>query len=739
MKFHVPTTLALAAALACTVAQAQTAAAPAAAASAPDNTLPTVTIRASADASAQGLSPNYAGGQVARGGRAGILGTRDNMDTPFSITSYTSELILDRQAKSVADVLQNDASIRVARGFGNFQEAYFVRGFILSSDDIAYNGLYSLLPRQYIATELFERVELLRGASAFLMGASPNGGGIGGNINLLPKRAGNDPLNRVTVGFGDGSQRTLSADISRRFGPDQSTGIRVNAAVRDGGTSVDEEKNKLGLLAVGLDWHSRDVRLSGDIGYQDNKLSRTRSSVTLGFGLTALPALPDADSNIAQPWSYSNERDLFGTVRGEVDLAKDVTLWGAWGFRRNDEANSLAGVTVTNATTGDATTNRFDNTRKEHISTGEVGVRGKLKTGDIGHEWVLSASYFNADNKAAYIWDFYNNQNTNLYAPTFSPLPAFRPRYDFTTNPTGSFGGNDLADPQRIGRTRLTSFAIGDTVSLLDDALLLTLGARHQTLKVESFAYDTHAADKPYDQSRTSPVVGAVFKLGRQLSFYGNYIEGLSKGDSYTNGTGAAVTLAPYVSKQKEVGVKFDAGRVGLNAAFFTTTKPRVLKFGQPQPTGEDRHRGVEVNTFGELQRGLRVLGGVTWLDAKQQDTGEATTNGKRTLGIPKVQANLGVEWDVPGVNGLAVDARVLHTGGVYADSANTLPVPSWNRLDAGARYNFEIGRTLMTARVRVDNLTNRKYWASAGGYPDQGYLVIGAPRTVNVSLSADF
>ena len=87
----------------------------------------------------------------------------------------------------------------------------------------------------------------------------------------------------------------------------------------------------------------------------------------------------------------------------------------------------------------------------------------------------------------------------------------------------------------------------------------------------------------------------------------------------------------------------------------------------------------------------------------------------------------------------LAVDARLLHTGGVYADSANTLAVPGWNRLDVGVRYNFEVGRTLLTARLRVDNVTNRKYWASAGGYPDQGYLVFGAPRTVGVSLSADF
>lgn len=35
--------------------------------------LPVVTVRACAAASAQGLSPYYAGGQVARGGRAGSL------------------------------------------------------------------------------------------------------------------------------------------------------------------------------------------------------------------------------------------------------------------------------------------------------------------------------------------------------------------------------------------------------------------------------------------------------------------------------------------------------------------------------------------------------------------------------------------------------------------------------------------------------------------------------------------
>src|SRR5690606_18446226 len=109
--------------------------------------LQSVEITASADASADGLTQPYAGEQVARGGRVGILGNQDYMETPFTSTAYTSKLIQDQQTRSVSDIVQNDPSVRVARGFGNMQELYVVRGFPLFSDDISYNGLYGLLPR----------------------------------------------------------------------------------------------------------------------------------------------------------------------------------------------------------------------------------------------------------------------------------------------------------------------------------------------------------------------------------------------------------------------------------------------------------------------------------------------------------------------------------------------------------------------------------------------------------------
>ena len=718
-------------ALAAPALHAQQPPAPASASEA--KTLSTVTVNASADASAQGLSPAYPGGQVARGGRAGILGTRDAMDTPFSITSYTNELIQDRHARSVGDVLQNDPTVRVARGFGNFQEAYFIRGFILDSDDTAYNGLYSLLPRQYIATELFERVEVLRGASAFLNGASPNGGGIGGSINLLPKRAPNEPLNRVTFGVSSGGQTQLAADIARRFGPDGNTGIRVNAATHTGGTAVDHEDVKLGLAAVGLDWRSRDVRLSGDIGWQDHKLRNTRTNVTLAATATQVPTAPDNATNFAQPWTYSNERDTFGTLRGEWDITPNVTGWAAAGARRGTEANSLANLTVANSSTGTGTTYRFDNTRKDSVNTGELGLRGRLQTGSVGHEWVAVASHFSADKKNAYAMDFGNTQATNLYRPVYSALPALS---------ANTIRGGDLADPRITGSTRLTSLAMGDTMSLLDNRLLLTVGLRHQSLEIANYDYGTAVQTDRYDQSRTSPLLAAVYKWGKSLSVYANYVEGLSQGQTApSTAANRGEMLAPYVSKQKEVGVKWDGGRVGGSVALFSTIKPRAYVgadnlFGSH---GKDRHQGIELAVQGEATKGLRLLGGLTWLDAKQISTGAASTDGRRVIGVPKLQANVGAEWDVPGVSGLAVDGRLVHTGAVYANATNTLRVPGWNRLDLGVRYLTEVQGHLVTLRARVDNATNRNYWASSGGYPGAGYLVVGAPRTFSLSASVDF
>lgn len=695
--------------------------------------LETVTVNASADASAEGLSRPFAGGQVARGGRVGILGNQDIMDTPFSTTSYTHALIQDQQARSIGDVLLNDASVRAARGFGNFQQAYFIRGFTVYSDDVAYNGLYGLVPRQYMATEFIERVEVFRGANAFLSGAgagSVAGGGIGGLINVLPKRAPNDPLSQVTFGLQSGGQAYAAADVARRFGPDQSTGIRINAARRDGGTGVDNEKQALSALSVGLDWRSRNVRLSADAGYQTHDLKAPRPSVTPGAGLV-IPEAPDSKANFAQPWTYSNSRDLFGTVRAEVDLSDSVTAWGAYGTRRGNEENALSNPTLTSAQ-GATTAYRFDNVRKDEVNTGEIGVRGKLVTGSVGHTLTASAARFQSKERNAYGFSDFAGFAGNLYRPFAVQPPA-----------ATFFTGGVLGNPLVVEQIKTASFALADTLSFAQETVLLTLGARRQTIDDTSYDYTTGAPSANYRQSRTTPVVGLIIKPTRQVSLYANYIESLVKGDT-ASGVGISnpgQIFAPYVSKQKEVGAKYDGGNLGASVAFFSTTKPSAYVQNTTYGVyGEQRNQGVELSVFGEAARGLRLLGGLTLLDAKQRITAGGLTNGKDVIGVPRQQFNLGAQWEVPGASGLALDARVIHTGKQYADAANTQSLKAWSRVDVGARYLMDLGSNrVLTLRGRVDNLFDKSYWASAGGYPGSGYLVAAQPRSFVLNASIDF
>lgn len=703
--------------------------------------LDSMTVTASADASAEGLSPAFAGGQVAEGGRAGILGTRDHLETPFSITSYTNDFIQDRQAQSVGDVLRADPGVRVARGFGNFQETYFIRGFLLYSDDVAYNGLYSLLPRQYIATELFERVEVLRGASAFLTGASPGGNAIGGAINLLPKRAPNYDLNRFTAGASHNEQRNVAADVARRFGENDEFGIRVNAAHHNGGTSVDDENAELNLFSAGLDYRGDRLRLSADMGYQNHQLDETRTNVAIS-GLSEVPKAPDASHNWAQPWTYSNEEDVFGTFRAEYDLNDNVTAWAAYGLRRSDEDNSLANFTLQDARSGDGVMGRFDNSREDRVDTGEIGFRGNFDTGAVGHEWVVSYAYFQLETKNAFIGEFGERRlDSNLYNPVYYDRPGFGSGFA-----TGTFFGNDLDSPMLTGRTKLNSFAIGDTLSFMDERFLLTLGARHQSIKVDNYTSDsefsTAGERTSYEDSEITPAVGAVFKVTDKVSLYANYIESLAQGETAPGADVINVgeSLSPYISEQKEVGLKYEADKLGLGLAYFTTSKPRaVIENNVFKESGEDEHQGMELTIYGKASDNVKILGGVTWLDAEQKDTGDASIDGNDVIGVAEWQANLGAEWEVPYTDGLALDTRLTYTGSRYADNANTLKVDDWTTVDIGARYLVAVGNQDLTLRARVHNLFDRDYWASVGGFPGNGYLALGAPRTVSLTATIDF
>ncbi|ELV8596067.1 TonB-dependent siderophore receptor [Vibrio fluvialis] len=671
------------------------------------------------------LGGDYQGGQVARSGRAGILGNQDFMDTPFSSSNYTSKLIEDQQAKSVGDVLKNDPTVRQAVGYGNFQELYMIRGFPVYSDDMTLNGVYGILPRQYVAAEMLERVEVFRGANSFVNGAAPGGSAIGGSINLVPKRAGSEPLTRVTLGTQSGGQAYGAMDVARRFGDNQENGVRVNVVARNGDDAVDDQETQLGVLSLGFDHQGENFRMSADLGYQDHHIDAPRPSVTPG---SAIPSLPSSEANYAQDWTYTDEKQLFGVVRGEYDFSSQTTGWIAGGMRRGKEHNLLANPTAD--ADGNLTAYLFENVREDTVMSGDTGVRHEFSTGSVGHTVVVSGSVYQSRSKNAYVMSSSTDVGS-LYD------------YDSLEQFAGLYYGGSLSDPKETERVTYSSAALADTLSLFDDQVKVMLGARLQRLETRSFDYSTGEKTGDYSKTALTPSVGVVYQPTLDISLYANYSEALLPGETApadsSNPTGEV--LKPNRSEQYEVGAKYDNGSYGAVVSLFQISKPSYMYDSNNIYTdnGEQRNRGIELSAFGEPIESVKVLGGVTLIDAEIVKSATTASEGKQAIGVPKVQANVNIEWATPFVEGLTLEGRTLYTGSQYASADNSLELPSWTRFDLGARYGMKLGDNALTLRARVDNVTDKSYWASAGGYPGSNYLVQGAPRTFVLSASYDF
>jgi iron complex outermembrane receptor protein len=673
----------------------------------------------------------YAGGQVARGGRFGVLGNQDAMNVPFAITSYTDTLIRNQQARSLGDVVSNDPAVRTGFGFGNFSQTFTIRGFQVFSDDIAFDGLYGLLPRQLLAPELISRVEVFKGASAFLNGISPAGSGIGGNINIAPKRAEATPTTRVGLDWGSDSQVGGSVDIGRRFGANDAFGVRVNAVHRDGNTAIDGEQRRVTAATVAFDYRGDKLRVTTDVGYQKQVITGGRA-VVYTTGITSVPRAPSAKTNYAQPWSNSSLEDTFGVVRAEYDVASWLTGYVAAGAHHGNEFGDYVSPSLLDRS-GNATETRFTVPYIADTATGEAGFNAFFDTGSVTHRVNVGFSALSFRKKAAYAGSL-DPIPTNIYAPSHVPVPAFA--YDV----------GPISDPGVTGRTQLRSVAVSDTLGLLDGRLEVTLGARRQKLHALGYAYATDGVDgaktSEYERYATSPVVGLNYRFADQWAVYANHIEALTQGDqapaTFNNlpVTNAGQVFAPYKSKQNEVGVKWDAGNVGSSLALYQIKQPSAYVDASNTYVvdGEQRNRGVEWSFFGQPLPGLRLLGGATYLRPELVKTQGGANDGHDAIGVPRFQANAGVEWDVPNSPDITLSARAVRTGHQYLDAANDLKVPGWTTYDIGARTTAHLEGVPVTFRLTVQNVANKGYWASANG----GYLTQGTPRTFYVSASFD-
>ncbi|RMS79416.1 TonB-dependent receptor [Pseudomonas savastanoi] len=664
----------------------------------------------------------YAGGQVARKGSQGMLGSRDFMETPFSMTTYTKDAVKNQQARTLGDLIASDPSVRATNPAGGRYEQFTIRGFSLFNSDVSYNGLYGILPTYTIDMEMAERVDILKGPSQLINGISPRGS-VGGGINVVPKRATDKPITELTTSYASKGQAGAAVDVARRFGEDDKFGIRFNGVKQSGDTEWDHQSVDRDMAVLGLDFRGDRLRLSTDIGHTERDTDAPQERVQVGAN-AKVPNANDVRDNYAQSWSKARTKDTFGAVNAEYDLSDSVMLYGGVGARKSNHDFLRHAVSVTNDA-GDFSVQPRDFTRDENVRTATAGARSWFNTGPVSHEVNLAASYFYMDfeNGGAR----YAAAPSNLYNPVDTPTPS---------NPT-------RADSKVYTENRFSGVALTDTLGFFDDRLLLTLGARWQRVKVDDWT-DNVKGDTSYDEEKVSPSGGILYKVTDDFSVYANYMEGLSQGKiAPSTSVNEDQIFPPFVSRQIEVGAKYDLGSYAFTASVFrikqpayeTNTTSRV--FG---PNGKRRNDGVELTMFGEPLKGFRLLGGVMYIDSELTNTVNGTFDGNRAPATPEYNVNLGAEWDVPSVKGLTLTGRGIYTSSQYLDQANSKSIDSSERFDVGARYAFKVDQKDITLRANVENVMNKYYWSSAGASDDsEPGLTLSTPRTYLLSATIGF
>ena len=75
-------------------------------------------------------------------------------------------------------------------------------------------------------------------------------GALGGSVNLVTKRATNEPITQLTTRHVSNSQIGTHLDVGRRLGAGNEFGIRFNGSIDGGRTPIDKQRSKLGGAAL---------------------------------------------------------------------------------------------------------------------------------------------------------------------------------------------------------------------------------------------------------------------------------------------------------------------------------------------------------------------------------------------------------------------------------------------------------------------------------------------------------
>jgi iron complex outermembrane receptor protein len=443
------------------------------------------------------------------------------------------------------------------------------------------------------------------------------------------------------------------------------------------------------------------------------------------------PSAPDPTQvGLGQP--YAGDDNVTKTWTGRLihDFGSDWHITAGILQQDSDRASTAATNTLTNNAGAYTTTAATTTFSLDRIVSNRVALDGHLVTGPFTHDLLLANTGFNWERYTPYQTGAITLGKSNLADPALFPEPLFP----------------DFQDRYKALVTRQQSVMAGDTVGW--DQWSLGVIESESWIKVRNLN-KTETTTSRYDDSGISSNATLSYKLQPNIMAYASYADSLQQGDIAPAGTiNAGQGLAPYRSKQEEVGYKVELGRLDLMADVFHIRRPYPVVAANEiyEVQGTQDNDGVELSARGAVTDNLTVFGGVTFLDPVVTHTGVPSTDDKQILGLSRFVGSMLLDYRIPALPGLSATLHVTYDSSRYGDNANSYRVAGYTTTDTGIRYLTRLWNTAVTWNLTVDNITNRHYWALITPAGQNGYTgagagngLLGAPRIVHADMQVEF
>ena len=695
-----------------------------------------------------------------------------NKDLPLTLNTVTKELISDRQAFRLGDVLKNVAGVSNA----SFYNQYSIRGISQNEEGQIINGMRT---RQYYflqpMTPHIERVEVFKGPASITMSSVDPGG----TINMVTKKPLTSPRYEMSLSGGSFDTYRLSADLTGPLNKSRTLLYRFNGAHQNARSFRDNVKNNGLLIAPSISFVPNDkTSVNVEMIYSEMNGNLDRGQPIFGAvaGKTNLNSTP-ISLNLGAPGDYFKTKDL--TLMGSLShhFNKSISFNASYMKQRWDEDTHE--TRTTNSFVPDINNKPISNLammqyleRIQHWSVDNINAYFNFtyKTGAFEHQTLVGydshiwekksggkqdaargfllkdgtvASSYNAANAALY--------ETIIYNGITLPKPYVNP-FDLTPGAV-NHQGKDYAVLNIINPlpTALTTTHAAYIQHLVTWKKLKLLAG----LRQEWFQDITNYKKQEESSFRNQKMlyrVGLTYSITENTNIYGTYLTGyqpqsntISLMPQTANFTGAvsASLYKPLLSDLKEFGVKTKLfKKIDANFSVYEINQKNILvnannpaEPDQLIQRGADRSRGFEAEFTGYLLPQWHIYAGYSYIDAKVKDDSNPALIGLAKENTSKNSVNLWTRYNFTNIQALkdfGIGAGMLYQSKKIPWFTRSFELPAYTTLDVALYYS--VPQTRLQLALNVNNITNTTYWVGA-----QNYLRLfpGAPR--NYLFTATF